>query len=526
LPKINFSTQNRRALRFIALWCFAVLSASPSLLRSQEPAAADARVEAVRLRDSGDFAGAVAALRAHLTANPDDGDALRLLAETLYWQKNFIEAREVSERALALHPDDTSLRVQYARMLIETGYRARAREVLVGVTGASTGGRSDAVLATLAYWDGDLVQANRFAQLAIAAGDIDPPIRRIHADIAVLTAPWVAMTPSYQHDDQPIDRESVAMEAGWFPLASTSVSIHAQGLRFQLGDTATRTAEVAELAVSHYVAPARMELAASAGAVTRSFGSSSDVIGSAGIAWRLPIHVKFGVRAERAPYFETESSLSQAVMTNTGVAYAHLDNPRGWLGEAAYQYRRFPDANSSTGGYVWLLAPVVHSPELSVRAGYAGSVQTSASSRFSLTNSNQPFLPGNEQFDLTGSYQPYYTPIDLQSHSVLAAVELDPDPIVTFNANASYAVHATESHPVLVVVTTGTPATSAVERLFYTRNFNPWDAHASLQLKPGNDVRIVASGYVFRTGFYSATGASVALVYSFAERAIRLAGGY
>jgi Putative Zn-dependent protease, contains TPR repeats len=526
LQKSIVSPTSLRALCVVAFLCFCTVVVAPSTLPGQTPTSVDARVEANRLRNSGDFAGAVSVLRAHLAANPDDGDALRLLAETLYWQKHFIEAREISERALALHPDDTALRLQYARMLMETGFPARAREVLAGVTSASSRGRSDAILSTLAYWNGDLVEANRLAELSIAAGDSDSAIRRIHADIAVLTAPWIGVTPSYQHDDQPIDRESAAVEAGWFPLASTSIAIRAQGFRFQLGDTATRTAELAELALSHYVAAARMEMVLSAGAVARSFGSSSDVVGSAGVAWRLPIHVKVGVRGQRLPYFETESSLSQSVMTNTGIAYAHLDNPHGWLGEAAVQYEQFPDSNSSTDAYVWLLAPLVHSQDLSVRAGYAASVQTSASSRFSLANPNQPFLPGDSRFDLAGAYQPYYTPIDLQSHSAVAAIEAHPGPLVTFNANGSYAFHATESHPVLLVVTTGSPATSRVERLSYTRSFNPWDAHASLELKPGNDVRIVASGFLFRTGFYSATGASVGLVYSFAERAIRQAGGY
>jgi Flp pilus assembly protein TadD, contains TPR repeats len=478
------------------------------------------------LRDSGNFAAAVHVLREHLATYPDDGDALRLLAETLYWERNFAEARAVSEHALALHPDDTTLRLQYGRMLIETGFPARAREVLAGLTSASTGGRSDALLATLAYWNGDLVEADRLARLSMAAGDSDPAVRKIHADIAVLTAPWLSMTPSYQHDDQPIDRESVAVEAGWFPIASTSVSIHARGLRFQLGDTATRTAETAEIVLNHYVAAARMELAISAGAVERSFGSSSDVIGSAGVAWRLPMHATFGARAQRAPYFETESSLSQSVVTNTVVAYAHLDHPSGWLGEAAYQYVRYPDANSSTGGYGWLLAPLIHSSTVSFRAGYAGSVQTSASSRFSLTNPNQPFRPGDSRFDLTGSYQPYYTPVDLQSHSGVAFLETHLNPVVTFDASGSYAFQATESHPMLLVVTTGSPSTPTVERLSYTRSFNPWDAHASLQLKTSNDLRLVASGYLFHTGFYSASGASLALVYSFAERAIRQAGGY
>jgi tetratricopeptide (TPR) repeat protein len=503
-----------------------MVGGAPSIVRCQDRPAPDARAEAILLRNSGDFAGAIGLLRAHLATHPDDGDALRLLAETLYWQKDFSGAREVSERALLVHPEDTELRLQYARMLVETGFPARAKEVLAGVTSVSTGGRSDAILATLAYWDGDLVEADRLAVSAIAAGDSDPAMRKIHADIAVLSAPWLGVTPSFQHDDQPIDRTSVAAEVGWFPIASTSISIHARGLRFQLSDTAARTTEMAEIALSHYAAAARMELALSAGGVARSFASSSDVIGSAGVAWRLPIHVKFGVRAQRAPYFETEASLSQSVMTNTGVAYAQLDHPRGWLGEAAYQYQRYPDANSSTGGYLWLLAPLVNSSELRLRAGYAGSVQTSSSSRFSLVNPNQPFLPGDSRFDLTGSYQPYYTPIDLQSHSAVAAIEAHLSPVVTFYANGSYAFHATESHPVLVVVTTVSPATATVQRVSYTRTFNPWDAHASLQMKASNDVKIVASGYLFRTGFYSASAASISLVYSFAERAIRQAGGY
>jgi tetratricopeptide (TPR) repeat protein len=525
LLKINFSFHSRRTPRLIAFCLFAI-TAFPSFARSQAEPATDARVEAERLRNSGDFAGAVQVLRAHLATNPDDGDALRLLAETLYWEKNFAESRAVSEQALSLHPDDTALRLQYARMLIETGFPARAREVLARVNSASTNGRADAILATLAYWNGDLVEASRLAELSIAAGDTDPAIRRIHADIAVLTAPWLSVIPAYQHDDQPIDRASAAIEAGWFPLASTSVSVRAQALRFQLSDTATRSAEMAEMALSHYVAAARMELALSAGEVMRSFGSSTDVIGGAGVAWRLPAHVRFGVRAQRSPYFETEASLSQSVMTNSGVAYVHLDHPRGWLGEASYQYQRYPDANSITGAYVWLLAPVVHSPELNLRAGYAGSVQTSGSSRFNVVNQNQPFPPGDSRFDLTGSYQPYYTPIDLQSHSAVAAIEAHLSPVVTFNANGSYGFHATEDHPVLVVMTAGTPATSTVQRLSYTRNFNPWNAHASLDLKSGNDVRFVASASMFRTGFYSASAASLSLVYSFAERAVRQAGGY
>ncbi len=431
----------------------------------------------------------------------------------------------VSERALVLHPEDTELRLQYSRMLIETGFGSRAREVLSSIDSTSHG-RADAILGTLAYWEGDLASGDKLATAAIAAGDNDQAIRRIHADIAVLTAPWVTVTPAFQHDDQPLDRMSLAAEAGWFPLPSTSIAVHAQGLRFRLADTATRNASVADITLSHYAAAAHTELELAAGGVARSFGSSADVIGSALVAVRLPIHVKLQASFRRSPYFATEASLSQAVIANTAMVSAHLDHPRGWLGEAAYQFEGFGDSNTLTGGYVWIMAPLIHSPELTLRAGYSGALQTSSENRFDLTNPTQPFSLGDPRFDMTGSYQPYYTPTDLQSHSAIASIETHFGAVASFTANGSYAFRATENHPVLLALATVTPATVTLQKFFYMRTFNPWNAHASFQVKPSTDVSLVADGYVFRTGFYSAAGASLSLVYRFASRAIRQAGGY
>ena len=214
------------------------------------------RAEAERLRNAGDFAGAAKALRSHLASYPDDGDALRLLAQTLYWQKDLAGSRAAYERALSLHPEDIELRLQYGRMLIETGDGPRAREVLASVGATESHGRADAILGTLAYWEGDLSGADNLLNSAIASGDTDPAVRRIHTDIAVMTAPWVGVTPAFQHDDQPITRTAVGGEAGWFPSPSTSIKVTAQGLRFALGDTANRNVSLADVTLSHYAAAA------------------------------------------------------------------------------------------------------------------------------------------------------------------------------------------------------------------------------------------------------------------------------
>lgn len=510
----------------IILGAVATVGARPDVLVAQEQAAVDPRAEASRLRDAGNFAAAASVLRSHLASHPDDGDALRLLAETLYWRKDVAGTRAISEQALKTHPEDTELRLQYARMLIETGSGNRAREVLAQAGSPATGGRADAILGTLDYWEGDWASADKRLASAIASGDVDPAIRKIHTDIAVLTAPWLKVEPRYQHDDQPINRKGASAEAGWYPVPSASVSVRGEGMRLDLGDTATRTVSQAELEVRHYAAGARAEFSASVGGVNRSFGSSSDVIGAAEIAFRLPNHFKFGGRASRSAYLATEASLSQSVMTNTGIGYLQLDHPSGWLGKAAYQLQRFQDSNSSTSAYVWILAPLVHSVPLDIRAGYSGAIQNSSESRFSLSHPTQPYLPGDARFDLSGSYQPYYTPIDLQSHSLIVALTARPGPTAAFTFGGSYAFRATESAPVLLAISTAVPVTTTVQRFSYSRHFNPWNAHASFSVDASNDVGVIARAEMFRTGFYTASSGSVRLVYRFANRAIQKAGGY
>lgn len=525
-PLVLSRTRFLRIAAGIALGAIATVGARPSVLAAQVQAAVDPRAEASRLRDAGNFAGAATLLRSHLASHPDDGDALRMLAQTLYWMKDVAGARTISEQGLKTHPDDTELRVQYARMLIETGSGNRAREVLAQVGSPATGGRADALLGTLDYSEGDWASADKHVASAIASGDTDPAIRKIHTDIAVLTAPWIKIEPRYQHDDQPINRKSASAEAGWYPVPSTSFLIRGEGMQLDLGDTATRTVSQAGLEVRHYAAAARAEINAGVGGIIRSFGSSNDVIGSAGIAFRLPDHFKIGGRASRSAYLATEASLSQSVMTNTGIGYLQLDHPGGWLGEAAYQLQRFPDSNNSTIAYVWILAPVVHSAPLDLRAGYSGAIENSSESRFSLSHPSQPYLPGDARFDLSGSYQPYYTPIDLQSHSLVGEITARPSAAATFNLGGSYAFRATESAPVLLAISTAAPVTTTVQRVTYTRHFNPWNAHASFSLNASNDLGLIANAEMFRTGFYTASSASVALVYRFASRAIQKAGGY
>ena len=76
------------AILFAACCSIGAIAVRPTHAMAQVTQSS-AVAEAMSRRDSGDFKGAVAVLQAHLASYPEDGDALRLLAETLYWQKDF-----------------------------------------------------------------------------------------------------------------------------------------------------------------------------------------------------------------------------------------------------------------------------------------------------------------------------------------------------------------------------------------------------------------------------------------------------
>ena len=101
------------------------LALSPAADQSQ-PAVSEAR----RLRDNRAFAEAVKVLEDYLRSHPADLEAEWLYAQTLYWLKDYDRARIAYAAALAHHPNEEGLRLDYARVLADTGDLRGARLLL------------------------------------------------------------------------------------------------------------------------------------------------------------------------------------------------------------------------------------------------------------------------------------------------------------------------------------------------------------------------------------------------------------
>jgi tetratricopeptide (TPR) repeat protein len=498
-----------RALSGFAAVLVAVLCASGPALASQAPPP-NALTEAQRLRDVGDFAAAARILREQLTREPNNGDAARLLAQTLYWLQDFQGARSTYEAALVRHPQDTAVRLEYGRMLVETGDAARAREVLTPLQRSSTTqAEASVLLGTLGYWQGDLTTAADLFEQALRADPSNGEARRQLGEIRAASAPWLRVSSGFGQDDQPLDRLAFGVEAGWFATPLSPVTVRVEPMTYRLNDSATRRFLTAEAVVSHFMPALRLD-AELMGGVLRRPGpeEGSDWKGRAMVGVRLPGHVALRARAERSPYLYTTSSLDTPVVAQVGTALLSWQDPRGWLAEAAYQHQRFPDGNAIRTVYGWQLVPLVHRTAGELQVGYAFAREHADETRFVLASPTQPFQPGDPRFSAVGRYSPYYTPDRVVSHSIIAATAVR-SRAATLRLGGAYAVHATEDAPAFVV-TAGRLQLTAT-----SREFSPWNARASLEVALGGRATLTASGERSRTAFYEWSAAGLQVTYRF-----------
>lgn len=464
-----------------------MLLALPAIARAQDsPTVATASA----LQRRGDLAAAAEMLRAILAREPANGDAARMLAQTLYWMKDVRGATTVYEQALTRHPGDTRLRLDYARMLVETRSNTRAGQILRALRDTpATASEAATLLGTMQYWSGDLSNAASNFSTALAAEPGNAEARKNLAEIRSISAPWVELGTHVLSDDQPLDRIQGDIEAGWFPDPLLALSVRATPMHFRMGDTASATVALAEFGLSHSAPAARLRTRLAGGVVYRTESDkSTDWTARGSLELRLPDQVALGVRGARAPYLHTLSSLRTPVMSETGAAYVAVENFRGWLAESAAQVERFPGDNSVTTLYAWVLAPLVRANEAEAKAGYAFTSQDSRETRFGFAS---------------GIYDPYYTPERFVAHSAVASLAVKPSPRTTVTVRGSYAFKAREYAPQIGAI--------SLANSFVRREISPWDAHLSIASRLSSAMTLSANLDRTRTPFYTATTAGVRL---------------
>jgi tetratricopeptide (TPR) repeat protein len=395
-------------------------------------------------------------------------------AQSLAWSKQFEEAEALYRTILARTPRNRAAQLGLAQVVLWRGRYAEAIERFNAILREQPDNQ-DALegRANAAYWRGDWRSAARDFRRVNRDG-----ARRSLQEIEAATRPWQRADVAYVDDDQPLDHLRAETTAAFYsdPLTRWSASIGG----YQLD--AARRGESSGQYVAIENATSFVDV--QAGARLGLFEFPDGVrrpIGSASVRYR-----DFTARIDRREELATATAIAtHATSTTTTLQWRR---ERNWIAALEASHKRYFDDNSGTAAIAYAVAPVFKRGAWTLWTGASAAARDTDESRF-IVSSVSSTREGNAfRYRYRGEYAPYWTPDDLFEVRAVVALERRTDRgTIKLHADAGVARDRGRGFgPDLG----STPFPSPVFAFDFGRDYNPWRAGASADLRVTSQLRL------------------------------------
>lgn len=348
-------------------------------------------------------------LLVHYTARHHDLDATILHAWVLYWKKDFKRMEAVFHRAFRAFPEAYSLHLEYGRILWEMGKIYPAKTQLLAYLAHDPGNlEANTMLAHIHLWNGHTQKAGNLAYWLLEQDPENGNAKGILSDVRNQTTPHLRLSPSWFTDDQPLNNYQASLETGWYQSWLLAPSLE---VRFRQSATDSVGYPFLQTTLGNkiYLSRTRTRIGCSAGVFAPFTNESKgSITWGIGLYQTLPAHFALEAGLEKRPYLYTLQSIRQPLQERFFHVAVHYNHSDKWIGKAALERQIFPDDNYVHTVYAWLLAPVFDGQGFRIQAGYG----------FSIANA------GENRFQPTGIFDPYFTPKDQHAHALLASVQV------------------------------------------------------------------------------------------------------
>jgi hypothetical protein len=298
------------------------------------------------------------------------------------------------------------------------------------------------MLAYIDLWTGHITAAKKKAALLerLQPGNADADY--ILQQMADYTAPYIKLQGAAYSDDQPLQRQSFEPEAGVYKSWLFSPYIKASLYSFD-ADQVYKTSWI-EAGNKISLASSKTDLEFSAGYFQAS-NYNGEMSWKAKLVQKISPSFSLDAVTQKKPYQYTLASIKNPFLYQTTELGLNFDRKSRWLGRAAYQNQSFGDSNSVYTIYAWLLAPLLHKDNFSLKAGYAFSYADAEVNTFKPKQSTN--IPPVQNTPITGVYDPYFTPSKQTVHSLLASLDITFSRRVSLSSNLNVGVYANAYQP-------------------------------------------------------------------------------
>ena len=454
------------------------------------------------LRNSGHFDEAVKTMEAFNARYPDNNWLLQLYAETLFWLKDYEKADSVYRRAMEVYPNNFEMKYEYALFLFDRGDYEKTRRLLtLYVENRHDNSGAESMLGIANYYLGSFKDAESLLKKSITLNPSDQKTKQVYSEVSHVVRPWIKGSLFYSNDSQPMSQWKPSVAGGWYHSHLINLSFAADFPNFS--EDSVHSGMAGFRISNRFTFPkAGFNAVVSAGGFYTFINKAVDLTWSVQLDKTLfkNLHLKAG--GGRSPYTYTIASIRNPFLRNRFNFSISWETTQSWNADLGYIGEYFPDDNSVQTAYFWFLSPSLTFSVFSANIGYAFNYADAKESRYisekTLQEIIEDFQPDKK---ITGIYDPYFTPNDQFSNSVLANVYIHPSRTTSIKLHASVGVYARAMNPYLYLDKEN--GNTIIKEDFYQEKFTPLDLGVNFNADLSENIMLNFSYQYLQTFYYN-----------------------
>jgi hypothetical protein len=474
--------------------------------------AADTLEQAKQSAGKGKYREAARLLEPYYKGHPTDLNTVWLYARYSWYCHKTGLSMQLYREAITLNPGNYTLKLEYAKMLVEAGVFDEAKPLLDECTSHDISNpEAWYYLAKMEYWNGNARASLTMLDNIMKNAPDYKPARSLRDEIGAEQAFQIQAGVTLSADDQPLDLWTPYVKGGKY-FSNLAITDFLVQVPLVYNDTNHFNGEgVAVGNKFHFPSPA-LDLYLNAGFFY--YGSLQKALATGELDISKYFLKKLVVSAGilRRPYMYTQSSLNTALAENHGTAYVAWDDPDRWNGKASFEASTYSSDNNLVWAVsAWGFAPAVKAGHFAFHFGYGYNFSTSQENRYVPKETLDEIIAGwSTTTTIDGVYNPYFTPNGQQVHSALGIFTYRNGKAIEVSFKANVGFYAFSNYPYLYLDKDST-GTIFVNKNYAKTRFTPYDLSLDFSWQIVRNLELFAVVRYDKTLFYTAKSAELSL---------------
>ncbi|MGM5630475.1 hypothetical protein O2K51_06185 [Apibacter raozihei] len=448
-------------------------------------------------------------LKEYLVKYPDDVYANWLGGQIAYELGNGKLSRTLYNKAIANNSDNRELRLNYAKTLYNSVNLQEAESELNYLLKSDIKDfiytEAYLMLGYINLWRNDYNKTRICINKIKESDHENKAVKELEKQLQNSSKPYLKINFDYTSDNQVLTTYSELIEVGIHRNKNLNPKILIENQNFST-DKQIATIKIGN---TFYVDKSKFIIYSALG-ISKHFSESTGWLGELNIQRKIGRHLNFAVSASRLSYAYTLRSTQKQVFENILSGSVEYENKQIFSIKAIYQHKFYKDNYVNNWGG-WVLSKPFNLFKVQIRAGYGFSFSDSKTILYyPQTTSNLI----NSWGEVKGVYDPYFTPKQQITHSILGVISISLTPSFILDISGNYAFKAQNESPV-VFGGVNAEGQYVFQRYYYTDKNLPFSLKAGLNYKISENT-VLSGHYQYQeNSFYSQDKAGLTFYYRF-----------